>query len=74
MRAKLEDEIRRFNKFQTVIGTDVKKRPEDAGVDIRRYAKYLLKEGTAIEKRELLGNLRSRLVYKDHRVSLLPES
>jgi len=71
MRQKLEDEIARFNIFQrSVLGsTDkVKNRPD---TDIRNYAKYILKEGTTIEKRELLANLRSRIVYKDKILTLL---
>lgn len=72
MRAKLEEEIGRFNKFQgMVLGSDIKQNPEEAEVNIRNYAKYLLKEGSIIEKRELLGNLRSRLVYKEKSVALV---
>ena len=40
-------------------------------IDIRNYAKYILKEGSVSEKRELLGNLRSRIVYKDKTLTLL---
>ncbi|MFA4999218.1 MAG: recombinase family protein [Parcubacteria group bacterium] len=71
MRQKLEDEIARFNIFQrSVLGsTDKVKNRED--MDIRNYAKYILKEGAASEKRELLGNLRSRIIYKDKTLTLL---
>lgn len=73
MRQKLEDEIARFNIFQrSVLGsTDKVKNRED--MDIRNYAKYILKEGSVSEKRELLGNLRSRIVYKDKALTLLKE-
>ncbi len=73
MRQKLEDEIARFNIFQrSVLGsTDKIKNTEDT--DIRNYAKYILKEGSVSEKRELLGNLRSRIVYKDKILTLLAE-
>jgi DNA invertase Pin-like site-specific DNA recombinase len=73
MRQKLEDEIARFNIFQrSVLGsTDKVKNRED--VEIRNYAKYILKEGSTSEKRELLGNLRSRIVYKDKILTLLKE-
>ncbi|MDD2758150.1 MAG: recombinase family protein [Patescibacteria group bacterium] len=71
MRQKLEDEIARFNIFQrSVLGsTDKVKNRDD--MDIRNYAKYILKEGSVSEKRELLGNLRSRIVYKDKTLTLL---
>lgn len=73
MRQKLEDEIARFNIFQrSVLGsTDKVKNRDDT--DIRNYAKYILKEGSVSEKRELLGNLRSRIVYKDKALTLLAE-
>ena len=72
MRHKLEEEIKRYNKFQSVVlGGKGKQDPAEAEVNIRTYVKYLLKEGTVTEKRELLGNLRSRLVYQDKRISLL---
>ncbi|MDD4931156.1 MAG: recombinase family protein [Candidatus Colwellbacteria bacterium] len=70
MRQKLEDEIARFNIFQrSVLGsTDKVKNREDT--DIRNYAKYILKEGIVTEKRELLANLRSRIIYKDKKLML----
>ncbi len=73
MRKKLEDEIARFNIFQrSVLGT-TEKIKTDADTDIRNYAKYILKEGTTIEKRELLANLRSRIMYKDKTLTLIDE-
>lgn len=74
MRYKLEEEIKRFNKFQHVVmGSQFDKLPEEAEVNVRKYAKYLLKEGTIIEKRELLSNLRSRLVYQNKKIMLMAE-
>lgn len=72
MRQKLEEEIARFNIFQrSVIGT--KERVEtNKETDIRNYAKYILKEGTTDEKRLLLGNLRTRIIYKDKKLFLVP--
>jgi hypothetical protein len=39
-------------------------------LSIRNYAKYILKEGMMIEKRELLSNLKSKLVLRDKVVQL----
>lgn len=75
MRHKLEDEIKRFSHFQKVVlGSDGKKEADEGDINIRTYAKYLLKEGSITEKRELLGNLRSRLIYQDKVVTLLQET
>ncbi len=69
MRGKIEEEIARYNRFQVgVLG--VKSKDRKADVDTRNYAKYLLKEGTITEKRELLSCLKSQLVLKDKKVSL----
>jgi DNA invertase Pin-like site-specific DNA recombinase len=74
IRHKLEEEVKRFNKFQKlVLGADGKQR-ENPEVNIRTYAKYVLKEGGLSEKRELLGNLRSRLVYQNRTITLLKEN
>jgi len=73
LRHKLDDEIERFNKFQghvlQVVGAT---KIATADLDVRAYAKYVLREGSLSEKRELLGNLRSRLVYENKRISILP--
>ena len=67
MKSKIHDEITRYNKFRVgVLGMKTKER--DTDVDIRNYAKYLLREGTITEKRELLSCLKSKLVLKDRKV------
>jgi len=72
LRSKLDDEIERFHKFQGhVFQTTTKTKLESADVDVRAYAKYVLREGSVSEKRELLGNLRSRLVYQNKTIRLL---
>jgi site-specific DNA recombinase len=72
MRQKLEDEIRRFNKLQKIVnGKSGNALVEENEVNIRQYAKYLLKEGSISDKRELLGNLRSRIIYKDKGLELI---
>lgn len=73
MRQKLEDEINRFNIFQKSVMGEKHKIQNTKDTDIRNYAKYLLKEGSVSEKRELLGNLRSRIIYKDKKLELVKE-
>ena len=73
MRQKLEDEIARFNIFQRSVMGENAKIENNKETDIRNYAKYILKEGSATEKRELMGNLRSRIDYKDKVLTLMPE-
>ena len=74
MRMKLEDEIRRFNKLQKIVnGRSGTALVEENEVNIRQYAKYLLKEGSVSDKRELLANLRSRIIYKNKKLTLVRE-
>lgn len=68
---KLEDELKRFSHFQKVVlGSNGKQLAHDAEVNIRTYAKYLLKEGSISERRGLLSNLRSRLIYTNKTLAL----
>ena len=66
----LQDEVMRYNKFRkAVLGKDadiVEKQKQD----IRNYAKYILTEGTGIEKRELLSNLQSKLILNKKELAL----
>ncbi len=67
MRGKIAEEITRYNRFRTgVLGA--KKHEKVSDVDVRAYAKYLLKEGTVTEKRDLLSCLKSKLVLKDRKI------
>jgi len=69
IKEKIKSEVERFKKFQhTVLG--IKTKVQVVDVDIRNYAKYLLKEGSTEERRELLGCLRGRVTLKNKVVVL----
>lgn len=69
VRMRIEEEIKRFNKFRSgVLGHKQDKAEID--VDVRNYTKYLLREGTLVEKRELLGCLQSKLVLREKKITL----
>jgi DNA invertase Pin-like site-specific DNA recombinase len=69
VKSRIEQEIIRFNKFRVgVLGH--KKEKTNIDIDIRNYAKYLLREGTLIEKRELLFFLKSKLILRDRKITL----
>ncbi len=69
IKSKVEQEIARLNKFRIgVLGH--KKETTNLEIDVRNYAKYLLREGTLIEKRELLYFLKSKLVLKDKKITI----
>jgi len=69
IKEKIEQELTRFNKFRIgVLGH--KKEARNSEIDIKNYAKYLLREGTITEKRELLSCLKSKLILKDKKIEL----
>ena len=70
MQHKLEEEVARFNKFQRGILGMQGIRTNAKDVDLRTYAKYLLREGSVVEKRELLACVRSRFIFKNKSVAL----
>ncbi len=69
IREKLKAEVERMKKFQrTILGT--KDKIEVRDIDIRNYAKYVLKEASDIEKRELLGCLKSKITLREKQIWL----
>lgn len=71
MKKHLEEEVKRFNKFQRSVFGVKESLKTDHDTDMRNYAKYLLREGSKTEKRELLSNLRSRIIYEDKELRLI---
>jgi len=71
MKAKIKDEIERHKKFQSgLLGIkEVAVKVEE--IDIRNYAKYILRDGTLEEKRELLTCLRSKVIMNNKLVRII---
>ena len=67
---KIKQEVERYNKFsQVVFGKNNKdKEITLKKAEIKSYAKYVLREGSREEKRELLMNLRTKLYIKDSKI------
>lgn len=66
VKLKVEQEMARVNRFKAMLGE--KEKNQNINVNARDYAKYLLKEGTLVEKRELLYSLKSKLTLKDKKI------
>lgn len=62
MRQKFEEEVGRYNKFRKEVLRLSEKPLARDEIDIKTYAKYVLREGSNEEKRELLALLKGRLV------------
>ena len=69
IREKLKFEVERVKKFQQgVLG--IKEKITVGDIDIRNYAKYILREGQDVEKREPLGCLKSKISLVNKSVTL----
>lgn len=69
MKERIKEEVERIKKFnQSVLG--VKQPPQIKDVDIRDYAKFILKDGSTEEKRELLTCFKSKMTLQDKTVKL----
>jgi site-specific DNA recombinase len=69
VKEKIKADIEQFSKMQKFfLGT--KEKISVPSVDIRGYAKYVLKEGTNEEKREILGCLKSRIYLAEKKITL----
>jgi len=71
VRHKFEEEMARLNKFQkAILGMHgIKTGVKD--IDLRAYAKYILQEGSTIEKRELMGLFRSKITLAKKSISIV---
>lgn len=69
IKEKIRTEVEKIKKFQrAILGT--KEKIEVKDIDIRNYAKYVLKEAPDLEKRELLSCLKSSLFLERKFISI----
>lgn len=72
MKDRIRTEIESHNEFQeSVLGKEVKEKVKVKEVDIRNYAKHILRKRPLNEKRELLSHLSSKLILKEKQLSLV---
>lgn len=67
---KFTEEVERYHRFRKMVLGHDKAEEYSSEIDIKTYVKYMLKAGTNPEKRELLGNIKSRLRLKNKVVSI----
>lgn len=70
MKDKIRAEIESHNEFQESVLGQKSAKVKVREVDIRNYAKHILRKRPIYEKRELLCHLRSKLVLKDKIIAL----
>ena len=69
LKDQIKSDVERYKKFQSgVLG--IKEKIKIADIEIRNYAKYILREGTNFEKRALLGCLKSKIALSNKTIRL----
>lgn len=74
VRVKFEEELKRHNKFHRAVLGMKGKADAHHDIDLRDYAKYVLREGSNEEKRELMGCFKSRITVLKKVVTLTGNS
>ncbi|MCU0660605.1 MAG: conserved oligomeric Golgi complex subunit 6 [Candidatus Pacebacteria bacterium] len=69
VKERIKADVERFLKMQKLF-VETKDKIAVPSIDIRGYAKYVLKEGSNLEKRELLGCLKSKILLSQKKISL----
>ena len=76
IKKQFQEEVERFNRFQRIVlqmngkENEIDKLRE---FDMKMYAKYLLKDGSITEQRELIATMKSRLIIKNKKLRLETE-
>lgn len=71
IKGKLEKEIERYGEFRSkVLGMTELEKIKQTKLDVRNYMKYMLKDGTLQEKRDLMQSFTSKLILINKRVVL----
>jgi hypothetical protein len=70
IKEKITEELNRYNKFRTSVMGTKKVKVDVQDTDIRDYMKYLLQEGSILEKRELLSGINEDIVMSRKKLYL----
>ncbi len=68
---KFEDDLRLFTKLHRGVLGVSGSTPEHINIELKTYAKHILKEGSNEDGQELMGCLESKVVIKQKTVRLI---
>jgi DNA invertase Pin-like site-specific DNA recombinase len=71
MKERIKAEIEQHKKFESGLLGVKSKAVKVADIDVRNYAKYVLRDGTILAKRELLSCLRSKITMAKKEVKIV---
>jgi len=67
---KFQEEVKRYNAFQSRVLKIGEEKQIHEDINIKNYIKYLLKEGSMSEKREILSCIKSKIVIRKKILSI----
>jgi hypothetical protein len=70
MKQKIKEEITQHRKFQSGLLGEKPRTIKTTDIDIRNYAKYILRDGTMEQKREMLTCLKSKITLANKKISI----
>ena len=70
MKEKIKSEIERHKRFNVGVLGLKQETVKVTDVDVRNYAKHVLRYGTMLEKREILLCLRSKVLMANKKVTI----
>jgi len=63
IKQKFQEEVKRYNVFNSRV-LKIEGKQENKEIDVKSYVKYLLREGSMSEKREILSCIKSKIVIR----------
>ncbi len=71
IKQQIEQKLESYNKFRNlVLGQSEQDQLKQKNLDLKNYTKYILTNGSLLEKRELMACLKSKLVLKDKQITV----
>jgi DNA invertase Pin-like site-specific DNA recombinase len=71
LKHKLQEEVARYALFQTgVLGVDLSQSTKQKNINIKTFAKHMLKHGTLLQQREILSCIKSKILLKDKKLMM----
>ncbi len=67
---KFQEEVKRYNAFQSRVLKIGEEKQIHEDINIKNYIKYLLKEGSMSEKREILSCIKSKIIVRKKILSI----
>ena len=66
----IKEELNRYNKFRVGVLNSTQEKVDVSETDIKNYMRYLLKNGSILEKREMLSGINEQIILSKKKLFL----